>query len=198
MEVAAPGICEYAEAMESLRKITPLEMFLGFASVGLRGFGGVMPFIYDEVVERRKWITREDFAELIALGQVLPGANITNFASMFGYRLAGWRGAVASVCGLLGPPSVVIVVLYYFYRGFSHQPVVQGALHGIMAVAAALIFVTGVKMLSSPRVGRGLSLLFAAAALLGVGIFRLPLVGVLLALGPLLFCLHWRLSRSQK
>jgi len=177
--------------MQAQKNITPRELFLGFSSVGLRGFGGVMPFVYEEVVEKRAWISEQDFVELIGLGQLLPGANVTNFAAMFGYRVAGWRGVVASIGGLLGPPAILILGLCYLYQKYSFVSAVQGALHGIMAVATALVFVTGFKMMRSQS-GHLSSILLGTAALLAVGFFHVPLIVVLLIVGPLSLFFEWR------
>lgn len=177
--------------MDSLKKISPLELFKGFASVGLRGFGGVMPFVYAEFVEKRQWITPQDFAELIAMGQLLPGPNVTNFASMFGYRVCGRQGVVAAISGLLGPPAILIIIICSIYQKYSTHPEVIGALHGMMAVSAGLIFVTGIKMLKSqPK--NFFTFLFCFLGLLGVGFFRLPLIYVLGVLGPLSLLIEWK------
>ena len=72
-------------------QITPIELFLTFSRLGLMGFGGVMPWVYREIVEKKKWLAPQEFAELLAMGQILPGANVTNLSAMLGYRFAGFR-----------------------------------------------------------------------------------------------------------
>ena len=68
--------------------------------LALRGFGGVLPWVHRALVEERGWLTREEFVELLALGQLLPGPNVINLAVMAGDRWFGWRGSVAAVAGM--------------------------------------------------------------------------------------------------
>ena len=68
-----------------------------------------------ELVERLRWLTREQFVELLSLGQVLPGPNIVNLALMFGDRHFGWRGALAALAGMLAVPLVIVLVLAALY-----------------------------------------------------------------------------------
>ena len=65
-------------------RIAPLELFLAFSEMALSGFGGVLPFAYRAMVERRRWVDREEFARLLAVAQVMPGPTICNLAVMFG------------------------------------------------------------------------------------------------------------------
>ena len=92
-------------------EITAIKLFTTFTALGLRGFGGVMPYVHSALVENKKWLSNEEFSELIVIGQILPGANVTNFAAMFGYRRCGWRGSLAAVLGILVPPFLVLFPL---------------------------------------------------------------------------------------
>ena len=76
---------------------SPLELLLAFNRLALQGFGGVLPVAQRELVERRRWLTRQEFVQLLSLGQVLPGPNIVNMALIFGDRHFGWRGGAG--CG---------------------------------------------------------------------------------------------------
>ena len=71
------------------------DLFLTFNRLALQGFGGVLAVAQRELVERKRWLTREQFVEMLALSQVLPGPNIVNLALMLGDRFFGLRGAVA-------------------------------------------------------------------------------------------------------
>ena len=162
---------------------TPGELFRAFAGLGLTGFGGVLSWARRMLVDRRGWLDDREFAELLALGQILPGPNICNVAAMLGWRAAGWRGAAAAVSGLLGPPCVVALALAALYRRFSGVAAVRGALHGMAAVAAGLVLLTALKLArAQPRTGRALS--GGACAWAAVGVLKWPLGWVLLALIP--------------
>ena len=68
-----------------------------------------------ELVDKRGWLTREEFAETLSVGQVLPGPNIVNMALMIGDRFFGWRGALAAMAGLLLAPLAIVLVLAALY-----------------------------------------------------------------------------------
>ncbi len=76
------------------------ELFVGFLSIGVVAFGGVLPITRRAMVERYKWINEEEFIELLSLSQFLPGPNITNFAVVLGSRFRGPAGSVSAVLGL--------------------------------------------------------------------------------------------------
>ena len=78
-------------------RVTGLELFLGFAHVTLISFGGVLFWSRRMIVERRRWMTEQEFVEVIALSHVLPGVNGINLAVMIGYHFSGWRGALAAL-----------------------------------------------------------------------------------------------------
>jgi chromate transporter len=175
-------------------RLTPSELFLTFAEMGICGFGGVMPWARRFLVDRRKWIDDREFAELLAIGQILPGPNICNIAVIVGYRYCGWRGSVAAALGLMGPPFVIVLVLGALYHRFGSLAPVQGALRGMSAVAAGLVLMTGTKLAQSqPRTVRGF--VFGVLALLAVGVFHFPLGWTLLTLIPTALFTEWRAQR---
>ncbi|HEY2249303.1 MAG TPA: chromate transporter, partial [Bradyrhizobium sp.] len=89
------------------------ELFLAFAAVSLASFGGAM------IVERKGWMTAQEFNETFALSQFLPGPNTINFSVVFGARFAGVAGAATAVAGLLGPPLLIIIVLAVLYAHYG-------------------------------------------------------------------------------
>lgn len=171
--------------------ITPLNIFVSFAAVGLRGFGGVMPFVHEELVEKKKWLKSEEFTELIAIGQILPGANVTNFAAMFGYRVAGLSGAASAVLGLLVPPFILLLIIYHYFKIYSNLAIVEGALKGILSVSAALVFVTAYKMTRSQPY-KVQTVVVSLACVLLVTLFKIPLLQILILLCPLSIYFVWR------
>lgn len=173
-------------------------MFLAFTRLALQGFGGVLPVAQRELVERQRWLTREDFLALLALGQVLPGPNIVNMALMIGDRFFGWRGAAAALAGILAAPLVLVLALAVLAQQGQGLPGVQGALRGMGVVAAGLILSTAWRLGGTLRHSAlGLPL---CATLLGltvalVAVLRWPLVAVVLALGPAALALAWWRAR---
>ena len=171
-------------------RLTPAELFRTFARMSLVGFGGVMPWARRALVEEQHWIDDREFAELLSLGQILPGPNICNIAVIIGYRYCGWRGSIAAAFGLFGPPFVIVLVLGALYHRFGNLAAVQGALRGMTAVAAGLVLTTGLKLaLAQPRNLRGL--VFGLLALVGVGIVRVPLGAAMLVLIPSALVIEW-------
>ena len=119
-----------------LAPASPRELFSVFNRLALQGFGGVLPIAQRELVERRRWLTKEQFVEMLSVSQVLPGPNVVNLALMFGDRAFGLRGAVAALAGMLLVPMLVVLVLTVLYAQFAQIPAVTGALRGMGAVAA--------------------------------------------------------------
>jgi chromate transporter len=173
---------------------TPSELFWTFAEMSVYGFGGVMPWARRMLVDRRGWIDDREFAELLAVGQILPGPNICNIAVIIGYRYCGWRGSIAAATGLLLPPFFIILALGVLYHRFGALATVQGSLRGMGAVAAGLILMTGIKLAQSqPRTVRGL--VFGLLSLAAVGILHWPLGWVMLVLIPSALAVEWRAQR---
>jgi len=160
------------------------ELFIGFFSVGIVGFGGVMPWIRRMVVEQRRWLSEEEFVNLLSLCQLLPGANVGNFAVCIGSRFAGFRGAVSAVAGLYCAPFFIIIALAAFYSNFSHIPVVENMFRGISAAAAGLVIAMGIRI-AMPVCRTPRAIAFTILAVAGVLVLKLSLVWVIVVLAPL-------------
>jgi chromate transporter len=174
---------------------SPGEIFRVFTRLAMQGFGGVLPIAQRELVERERWLTREQFLELLAVAQVLPGPNVVNLSLMFGDRAFGWRGGLAALGGMLLAPWCVVLVLTVLYAHYAQHPVVAGALRGMGAVAAGLIFSTGLKLLPALRRNvLGAPTAFALAALMFgcIALLRVPLLWMLTGLGGAACVLAWR------
>jgi chromate transporter len=177
------------------------EVFRVFNRLALQGFGGVLPVAHRELVERERWLSPQQFVELLTLGQVLPGPNIVNIALIIGDRQFGWRGAAAACGGLLALPLLIVLLLATAYQQFADNPLVAGALRGMGAVAAGLIVATAVKLsrtLRSNPLGLPVGVALALATALMVGLLRWPMVGVVLSLGGLGMALAWWRIRQQE
>lgn len=122
------------------------DLFLSFTLLALQGFGGVLPVVQRELVERKRWLTQEEFLEDWAVAQIMPGPNVVNLALMIGARHFGLAGAMAALAGLLCVPLVVVLLLAVLHGGFAGHPAVSGALRGMGAVAAGLIAGAGLRM----------------------------------------------------
>jgi chromate transporter len=165
-----------------------LDLFISFTLLALQGFGGVLAIVQREMVEKKRWMTQEEFIEDWAVAQIMPGPNVVNLSLMIGGRYFGLRGALAALAGMLTLPLVVILVLALVYAQVATHPGVAGALRGMGAVAAGLIAATGLKLVSALKfnpLGRTLCIAFCGACFIAVAVLRLPLAYVLIVLGVL-------------
>ncbi len=180
---------------------SPRELFITFTLLALQGFGGVLAVTQRVLVEQKRWMTRAQFLELLALGQVLPGPNVCNVALMVGDRFFGLRGAFAALAGMMSVPLVIVLALTALYAQFAHWPAVAGALKGMGAVAAGLIIGTALKLgggLMHSALGRLPAAALAIAAFVLVALLRWPLVWVLLGLGVIATGWAWhQLGRAR-
>lgn len=170
-------------------------LFVAFSLLALQGFGGVLAVVQRELVERRRWMTLEQFVEDWAVAQILPGPNVINLALMIGGRYFGLGGAMAALAGLLLAPLVIVLGLAMWFATVAQSPYAAGALRGMGAVTAGLIIATGLKLLPALRtnaMGPVTSMVLAVVTFLAIAWWRLPLAWVLLGLGGLGCVWAWR------
>jgi chromate transporter len=172
-------------------------LLLAFAQMAMMGFGGVMPFAYRALVERRRWLRADEFAQYLAWSQMLPGPTICNMSIIVGWRYDRLAGAVAAFAGILVVPAVLVVGIGVLYASVATLPPVRHALAGMSAVAAGLVVATALKMAlglaatSRPRRRLAVAAAFAALAFAGVGLLRWPLILVAGGLAPFAIAAAW-------
>ena len=162
------------------------DLFWSFTGLALQGFGGVLAVVQRELVEKKQWLTREEFVEDWAVAQILPGPNVVNLSLMIGDRYFGLRGALVALAGMLAFPLLIVLALAAIFAGISDSPGVQGALRGMGAVAAGLIAATGLKLAGAMKknvMGAPVCLALAATVFIAIALFHLPLAWVLLSVG---------------
>jgi chromate transporter len=171
---------------------TTIELLRAFVQVSLSAFGGALPWSRRIIVERRRWMSGQEFNETFALSQFLPGPNTINFAVVFGSRFGGAGGAAVAVLGLVGPPLAIVLVLAYFYESYGDVPTLDHILAGIAASASGLLMAAVGKMAAPLFAKRWNSApLIAILAFTGVAIMHWPLPYVFLALAPVSIALAW-------
>ena len=174
------------------------DLFVSFTWLALQGFGGVLAVVQREMVEKKRWMTREEFVEEWAVAQIMPGPNVVNLSLMIGHRYFGLRGALAALAGMLTVPLMVVLLLAMVYAQFAGHPGVAGALRGMGAVAAGLIAATGTKLMGALKMhplGLPVCITLALLCFTGIALLRLPLVYVLLGLGAVACTLTYRKLR---
>ena len=171
-------------------RVTHGALFFAFLKMGLLGFGGVAPWVRQVIVVERRWMDDREFASVLGLSQVLPGANTINTAVLVGDRFRGISGAAAAVFGLMAMPLAIAIVIVELYGAVRQNPHVAAAIAGAGAAAAGLVIGTGLKIARnlklSPRI-----ILVTLLTFLAIGIFRLPLVWVLVCMIPLTIVAAW-------
>lgn len=167
------------------------ELFMGFFVLGLTGFGGVLPMARRMIVEKKNWLSGDEFTELLGLCQFLPGGNIINLSVALGNEFRGLRGALAAIFGLILAPTAIVVCLGLVYARFQNDPVVEHLFAGLAAGAAGLLLSTGIKMLL-PLKGKWLQLAVVIVGIIAIAGLRLPMLLVMLVLAPISIFLFWR------
>ncbi len=169
-------------------------LFIGFFTIGMYGFGGVLPWARRMVVEQRGWLTSAEFTDLLALCQFLPGPNIVNMSVALGSRFRGLPGALACFSGLMAAPFMIILALATVYDRFSEVAWVQHGFAGLSAAASGLIVVMAIKV-SAPLRSDWLGMVVAAVGFVAVALLRVPMVPVLLVMAPISIALVWFAGR---
>lgn len=126
-----------------------LTLFLFFFKIGFYTFGGgwsIVAQIQKEYVERQQWITEEDLLDITSVGRSLPGLMIGNVSYLFGYHVAGFPGAIASVIGISLPSLIVLTVVTWCYTMFKDNIYVSRAMAGVRATVVPIILVAALKL----------------------------------------------------
>lgn len=171
------------------------DLFLSFTWLALQGFGGVVAVVQRELVEKKRWLTRDQFVEDWAVAQIMPGPNVTNLAMMIGGRHFGLSGAVAALAGMLTVPLVVALLLVALYGTVAETPMAQGALRAMGAVSAGLVTATGIKLIAAldrNPMGLAACVALAAATFVAIALLRWPLFWVLALIGGSACLWAWR------
>ena len=171
------------------------DLFVSFTLLALQGFGGVFAVVQRELVEKKRWMTQEEFVEEWAVAQIMPGPNVVNLSLMIGARYFGFKGAMAALAGMLTVPLVIVLLLALLYAQFATHPGLQGALRGMGAVAAGLIAATGLKLFGALHknvLGLALCVTLGILCFVAIALLRWPLVYILLGLGGLACCVAFK------
>jgi chromate transporter len=167
-------------------------LYWGFLTIGARSFGGVLPWAHRVMVEEKRWLAPADFAEVVALCQLLPGPNIGNASVVLGRRWFGLPGALAAFLGLMGLPFCWVLGLAVLYADVSSIPAVKAVVTGVGVAGAGLFLGTAFK-LARPLAKKPAGLAIVAACFLAAALARVSLLYVL----PVAVALAWLASRRR-
>jgi chromate transport protein ChrA len=118
------------------------ELALFFLRLGTTAFGGPAAHIAimeDELVRRRRWLSREKFLDLLGVSNLIPGPSSSELAIHIGYLRAGWIGLLVAGTCFIFPAAIIVTVLAWFYVHFSKLPATSAILYGVKPVVIAII-----------------------------------------------------------
>ena len=184
--------------MEQKPRVPLSSIYRVFFEIGLFSFGGgLVSWIYRDVVEVRKWMTKEEFLPGIALAQVMPGVSSTNCAIYVGQILRGAAGATTALVAMLTAPFLAALAAAWAYKWLLTLPGFQETMIGVAAAAIGMLLRTGVEA-ARPQVRDIAAMFIMFASFLAVGVFRLPLIPVICVLGPLSVALAWPNAKAEE
>lgn len=131
------------------------DLFVSFWKIGAFTIGGgyvMIPIMEQEVVDRRGWLTREEFMDNLSLSQAMPGVFAVNMATIIGRRLGGFRGVLCAVLGNVLMPIGLILLLAIFFRFFRDNIIVERIFMGLRPAVVALIAAPVFRMAKSAKV----------------------------------------------
>ena len=145
------------------------DIFFAFLKIGAFTLGGgyaMIPLVEREVVNRKGWIQKQEFLDLLAVTQAMPGVLAVNMAVFVGYKIRGVKGCMATALGAVLPSFVIILLIAIFFAGFKDNPLVERIFKGIRPAVVALIAVPAITTAKAAGVTYRTVIIPAAAALL--------------------------------
>jgi len=136
--------------------VSLMELFLIFAKIGAFTIGGgyaMIPLIENDIVKRKKYISPDDFIDLLAVAQSSPGILAANIAIFVGYKLRGFKGSLFSTLGAVLPSFVIILIIAIFFKSFKDNPNVIKVFKGLRPGVVALIAVPTFNMARRVNLG---------------------------------------------
>lgn len=146
-----------------------LQLFWTYLKIGTFTIGGgyvMLSMIEREIVDRKGWIDREEFMNMIALAQAAPGLIAVNSAIFIGWRIGGWRGVIATVLGAVLPSFLIILAIAMVFQNYKDQPAVEAVFKGIRPAVVALIAAPLIRMAYSAKITWATAIIPIAGALL--------------------------------
>ncbi len=185
---------EAAPTLTQPQPPTTRQLFLGFLGLGMMAFGGALPLAHRMLVEQKRWLSEDEFTEMLGLCQFLPGGNMINMSVAVGMRFRGVRGGIAGLLGLIAVPSMTVVLLGVLYQRYQNDPQVEHMFAGLAAAAAGLLVAMAIKIVRQLRGGLP-TIAVALVSFAAIALLRLPLLWTMLVMTPLSILLVSRLRK---
>jgi chromate transporter len=169
------------------------ELFGVFLKIGTFTIGGgyaMIPIIENEIVTKRQWMSKEEFLDLLAVSQALPGILAVNISIFTGYKLKGIRGSIITVPGTVLPSFLIILAIAFFFRSFQENAIVERIFKGIRPAVAALIAAPVFSMAKTAKINRYNVWIPVVSALL-IWLLGISPVWIIIAAGVGGFIIHY-------
>jgi chromate transporter len=146
------------------------DLFMAFFRVGMLGYGGgpsSIPLVQKEVVGRYKWMDGDEFGDVLALANALPGPIATKLAGYIGYRVAGLLGMINAVMATILPTIFLMILLLTGLNAFKDQPWVSGAASAVVPVVAVMLLTMTwefIKKSTSSKLGKAWTIILVVAS----------------------------------
>ncbi|TDQ42731.1 chromate transporter [Aureibacillus halotolerans] len=176
------------------------DIALSFFRVGILGYGGgpsSIPLVYKEVVEKYEWMDADEFADVLALANALPGPILTKLAGYIGYRVAGSLGLVFALLSSVMPTVLLVIILFLALQTFQQQQFIAGMTKAISPVIAVMIGTLAWQFAKRGAKGLGHLINTIALALSAIAILLFHLHPAILILLCLILALLPRKERSR-
>lgn len=118
------------------------DIFFGFFRAGMLGYGGgpsSIPLVHKEVVERYQWLSDEEFSDVLALGNTLPGPIATKMAGYIGYRVGGLVGLLNAIVATVLPTVILMILFIGFLIKYRDSAIVEGITYAIIPVIGVML-----------------------------------------------------------
>lgn len=153
------------------------QLFMAFFRVGMLGYGGgpaSIPLVHKEVVEKYKWFNTDEFGDILAIGNTLPGPIATKMAGYIGYRVAGVLGMINAIIATIVPTIILMIILLTSLSSFKDQAWVQGMTKAVVPVVGVMMAVLTWQFFASSKKGLGSmkSVLLLIISFIIIGIFK--------------------------
>ena len=129
-----------------------LTLFTTFFKIGIFTFGGgygMISIVKDECIDKKKWITNDDFVNLIAVAESTPGPIAVNMATYIGYKQAKLIGSIAATIGVVLPSIIIIYIIAIYLKDFLKYKIVANAFFGIRIAVAIIIMRTACNLIKN-------------------------------------------------
>lgn len=176
-------------------------LFIAFFRAGMLGYGGglsAIPLMQKEVVGTFKWMNDDEFSDILALANTLPGPINTKMAGYIGWRLKGFWGMVNCVLATVVPTAILMILLLTTLNAYKDKPWVQGMSKGVLPIAGVMIGVLAWDFIRKSKLLMGWS---TTIAYLGLSLFLIEFIGIhpaIVIVALILYALLFKTTEEKK